>query len=213
MKTASNAGRNLSPAHRAGFAALLLSGGLLFVEPEWAAIPLGGFLFFCLVAPFLPEAGLFLPVISRGGRDRRQVALTFDDGPDPAVTPQVLDLLKRHRLPATFFIAGIKAEAHPALVREILRQGHTIGNHSYHHDPLLMLRSRARLAAEIAGTQEALARFGIRPIAFRPPVGITNPGLAGVLRDLDRARSGSGRWRGSSSGSKRVAMRSCRCRN
>ena len=184
MNGTSTAGRNLSPVHIAGFAAFLLSGGLLFVRVEWAAVPLGLFFLFCLTAAFLPGVGLFLPVISRGGGDRRQVALTFDDGPDPGVTVPLLDLLQRHRLQGTFFVAGIKAEAHPTMVREILRQGHAVGNHSYHHDPLLMLRSRARLFEEIARTQEVLARFGIRPIAFRPPVGITNPKLAGVIGAL-----------------------------
>ncbi|MDA8126566.1 MAG: polysaccharide deacetylase family protein [Deltaproteobacteria bacterium] len=174
----------LSPVHKAGFAAFLFSGGLLFTQPKWAAWPLGLYCLFCLTAAFLPRAGLFLPVISRGAGDRRQVALTFDDGPDPEVTAPLLELLARHQIPATFFVAGIKAEAHPALIREILGQGHEVGNHSYHHDPLLMLRSRTRLYNEIARTQEALAPFGIRPIAFRPPVGITNPRLPGVLEAL-----------------------------
>jgi peptidoglycan/xylan/chitin deacetylase (PgdA/CDA1 family)/3-hydroxymyristoyl/3-hydroxydecanoyl-(acyl carrier protein) dehydratase len=184
MSRASRARRNLSPAHIAGFTAFLLSGGLLFVRSEMAAVPLGCFLLFCLAASFLPRAGLFLPVISRGAGDRRTVALTFDDGPDPEVTPSLLDLLDRHRVPGTFFVVGIKAEAHPELVREILRRGHDVGNHSYRHDPLLMLHSRTRLVAEIARTQQVLASLGIRPIAFRPPVGITNPKLAGVLEEL-----------------------------
>jgi peptidoglycan/xylan/chitin deacetylase (PgdA/CDA1 family) len=174
----------LSPAHIAGVAALVLSGGLLFVRGEMAAVPLGLFVLLCLTAPFVPRAGFFLPVISRGGQAGRAVALTFDDGPDPEVTPLLLDLLRRRRLRATFFVAGRKAERHPGLVREILRQGHTIGNHSFRHDPLLMLRSRARLADEVARTQDLLASFGIRPLLFRPPVGITNPRLAEVLREL-----------------------------
>lgn len=177
-------GRKMPPAHRAGVAALVLAAGLLFVRVELVVVPLGLYLILCLVAPFLPGAGFFLPVISRGRGDRREAALTFDDGPDPAVTPQLLDLLDRHRVPATFFVIGEKALAHPQLVTEILRRGHAVGNHSYRHDPLLMLRSRAALTAEIVRTQEVLAPFGIRPVAFRPPVGITNPRLAGVLADL-----------------------------
>lgn len=175
----------LSPAHWMGFAALAVSGGLFFIREGLAAVPLGLFLLICLVAPFLTRAGLFLPVISRGGRSGKAVALTFDDGPDPDVTPPLLDLLDRYRLPATFFVAGLKVERHPALIREILSRGHAVGNHSYHHDPLLMLRSRARLCNEISRAQEVLAPFGIRPRAFRPPVGITNPRLAEVLRALD----------------------------
>ncbi len=174
----------LTPAHIAGIAAFAISGGLLFIRPDLAAVPLGLFLLLCLVAPFLPGAGFFLPVISRGGRYGKAVALTFDDGPDPEVTPLLLDLLGRYRLTAAFFITGQNTERYPELVREILQRGHDVGNHSTHHDPLLMLRSRAKLADEIARTQDLLARFGIRPLAFRPPVGVTNPRLAGVLRDL-----------------------------
>jgi peptidoglycan/xylan/chitin deacetylase (PgdA/CDA1 family) len=184
MSCRSAARKTLSPAHIAGFTAFLLSGLLLFVREEMAAAPLALFLLFCIVASFLPRAGLFLPVISSGKRAGRAVALTFDDGPDPDVTPLLLDLLQRYHLPATFFVAGKKAERHPALVREILLRGHTVGNHSYRHDPLLMLRSRARLADEITRTQNLLAGFGIRPFAFRPPVGITNPRLPEVLREL-----------------------------
>jgi peptidoglycan/xylan/chitin deacetylase (PgdA/CDA1 family) len=128
--------------------------------------------------------GFFLPVINRGGGEGKTVALTFDDGPDPDATPCLLDLLQRHGLTAAFFVAGQKAERHPGLVREILRRGHEIGNHSYHHDTLLMLRSRARLADEIFRTQTVLAGFGVRPRLFRPPVGITNPRLSGVLEEM-----------------------------
>ena len=174
----------LSPAHGAGFAALAASTGLFFIRQELAAVPLVLFLLLCAVASFLPRVGFFLPVISRGRRSGREVALTFDDGPDPDATPLLLDLLDRHRLPAAFFVAGVKAERYPALIREILSRGHAVGNHSYNHDPLLMLRSSATLSSEIVRAQEALARFGIRPLAFRPPVGITNPRLAGILREL-----------------------------
>ena len=174
----------LSPAHIAGIAAFALSGALFFVRPDLAALPLGLFVLLCLVAPFLPRVGFFLPVISRGRGESNAVALTFDDGPDPAVTPLLLDLLGRYRLTATFFVTGQNTERYPALVREILHRGHDVGNHSYRHDPLLMLRSRARLADEIARTQDLLAPFGIRPLAFRPPVGVTNPRLPGILREL-----------------------------
>lgn len=165
-------------------AAFLLSGGLLFSRSEMAALPLGVFVFICLLAPFSPQAGFFLPVISRGRGVGKAVALTFDDGPDPDVIFPLLDLLQRYEAPATFFVVGKKVEDHPDLVREILLRGHAIGNHSYRHDPLLMLRSNARLTEEIARTQQLLGNFGIRPLVFRPPVGITNPRLPGVLREL-----------------------------
>ena len=171
----------LSPALLTGMTALLVAGILLWIRPALVVIPLGFFILLCLVAPFLSGVGFFLPVISRRETDRLAVALTFDDGPDPDVTPQLLKLLWRHGVPATFFVAGARAEQHPGLIGEILSRGHTLGNHSYHHDPMLMLRSRARLREEVARTQDLLSGFGVRPLTFRPPVGITNPKLPGVL--------------------------------
>jgi peptidoglycan/xylan/chitin deacetylase (PgdA/CDA1 family) len=173
-----------SPALLTGMTTLLVSGILLLIRPQLAVIPLGFFVLLCLVAPFLPRVGFFLPVISRRETVCRVVALTFDDGPDPDVTPQLLELLRLHGVPATFFVAGARAERHPWLIREILSRGHTLGNHSYHHDPLLMLRSRAKLRNEVARTQDVLSAFGVRSLAFRPPVGITNSRLPGVLREL-----------------------------
>ncbi|MCX5820704.1 MAG: polysaccharide deacetylase family protein [Deltaproteobacteria bacterium] len=174
----------LSPALLTGMTALLVSGLLLLIRPPLVVIPLGFFILLCLIAPFLPGVGFFLPVISRRYTVCRAVALTFDDGPDPDVTPQLLELLRRHGVPATFFVAGARVERHPGLIREILSRGHTLGNHSYHHDPLLMLRSRAKLREEVARTQDVLSAFAVRPLTFRPPVGITNPRLPGVLKEL-----------------------------
>ena len=174
-----------SPAHGVGFIAFLLSGVLLLLfGGRIAAFPLGVFVLLCVVAPFFPQWGFFLPVISRGDSGVKAVALTFDDGPDPDVILLLLDLLDRYETAATFFVIGKKAERNPALVREILLRGHAVGNHSYHHDPLLMLRSSVRLAEEIARTQLLLADFGIRPLVFRPPVGITNPRLPKILMEL-----------------------------
>jgi peptidoglycan/xylan/chitin deacetylase (PgdA/CDA1 family) len=173
-----------SPALLTGIAAFLVSGLLLPIRPALAVIPLCLFVLLCAVAPFFPGFGFFLPVISRRKTDCQEVALTFDDGPDPDVTPRLLELLRRHAAPATFFVAGAKAERHPGLIREILSQGHTLGNHSYHHDPLLMLRSRARLREEVVRTQELLSTFAVRALTFRPPVGVTNSRLPGVLREL-----------------------------
>jgi len=174
-----------SPAHRAGFFAFSLSAVILLLFGwRMAVLPLAMFVLTCLVAPFFPRWGFFLPVISRGGDGVEAVALTFDDGPDPEVIPLLLDLLDRYDVKATFFIIGSKAQKNPALIRQILLRGHAVGNHSYRHDPLLMLRSSARLAEEIEVTQRLLAGFGIKPLVFRPPVGITNPRLPWVLRRL-----------------------------
>jgi peptidoglycan/xylan/chitin deacetylase (PgdA/CDA1 family)/2-polyprenyl-3-methyl-5-hydroxy-6-metoxy-1,4-benzoquinol methylase len=154
---------------------------LLFVDLRTAPLPLLAFLLACAVAPFLPRVGFFLPIVSRGKPGVKGVALTFDDGPDPEVTPLLLDLLDRHSVSATFFVTGERAARHPAILREILSRGHTIGNHSYHHFPFLMLKGIRTLRREIESTQSCLAGFGVLPLAFRPPAGITNPLLRRVL--------------------------------
>jgi peptidoglycan-N-acetylglucosamine deacetylase len=138
---------------------------------------LGGAFF----SPFV----FFLPVISRGADGREGIALTFDDGPFPDSTPVLLELLARYRLPATFFVVGERAAVHPDLIAAILAQGHTIGNHSFSHDNLLMLRACDRVEADIRQTQEILANSGVRPLFFRPPIGVISPRLAPALASLN----------------------------
>ncbi len=160
------------------FASLVLA----MVNERLCVLPLAVFVSSCLVAPFLPRYGFFLPVISRGCTGKNMVALTFDDGPDPATTPRLLELLEKYKAQAAFFVIGEKAQRHPELMRDIIACGHAVGNHSYSHDVLLMLRSRRTLASEIRTAQQAMSAFDIRPLVFRPPAGITNPKLGSVLR-------------------------------
>lgn len=168
-------------AEKIGTTALLLALLLLFIRPALATVPLVFFLLLCLGAPFFPGFSFFLPIISRGKAGTNGVALTFDDGPSPSSTPILLDLLARHNLQATFFVVGEKAANHPELITDILAQGHIIGNHSFCHDYFLMLRTSKNLQADIHNTQEILKKSGIKPLAFRPPAGITNPRLGKVL--------------------------------
>lgn len=185
--------RRPTRAQAAGLAALAVGAGLSLLDP-WplplglalspAALPLLLFLVLCVAAPFFPGWSFFLPVVTRGSRARAAVALSFDDGPDPAVTPALLDLLARHRTRASFFVVGRNALEQPALMTRLREEGHEVGNHSMGHDPLLMLRPLARLEREVAECQAVLQAQGFRPLAFRPPVGITNPRLPGVLERL-----------------------------
>lgn len=170
-----------SLAEQTGIVALLLALLCSFFSTALAVIPLLLFLFLCLGAPFFPGFSFFLPIISRGKKGTTGIALTFDDGPSPSSTPLVLDLLARHDLKATFFVVGEKAAKYPQLIKAILDQGHTIGNHSWGHDYFLMLRSRQILQEDIHNTQEILAESGTHPCFFRPPVGVTNSRLAQVL--------------------------------
>jgi peptidoglycan/xylan/chitin deacetylase (PgdA/CDA1 family) len=116
---------------------------------------------------------------------RREVALTIDDGPDPEVTPGVLDLLDAAGARATFFCIALQAEAHPQLCREIVRRGHSVQNHSHHHSHTFSLLGMRGFAREITRAQDALAQItGQRPRFFRAPAGLRNPFLAPVLQEL-----------------------------
>lgn len=171
----------LSPSYFVALGAFQLFAVLLFMNANLAFLPLAVFVILCLVAPFLTRLSFYLPIISRGEGRAQGVSLTFDDGPDPLVTPKVLELLARHGVTATFFVTGERAQRHPEIIRAILAGGHAVGNHSYSHSPFLMLKSAATLRREVATAQAVLKEFGIVPLAFRPPVGITNARLWRVL--------------------------------
>jgi peptidoglycan/xylan/chitin deacetylase (PgdA/CDA1 family) len=124
----------------------------------------------------------FCGAICGGDPSQSRVTLTFDDGPDPAVTPGLLDLLKREQISATFFCIGRNVEAHPELAKRIVADGHLIGNHFFTHAWWIpFLRSRD-LVDEMQRTQEAIERAtGFVPVFVRPPVGLTNPHFPAAL--------------------------------
>lgn len=116
------------------------------------------------------------------------VALTFDDGPDPAYTPTVLDILDRFEVRATFFMIGRAAAAHPDLVRAVLRAGHEIGNHTQDHLWLDSL-SVPKVRDQVEGGRATLSGLGVTANGlFRPPRGLTSPTVATVTATL-RERS------------------------
>jgi peptidoglycan/xylan/chitin deacetylase (PgdA/CDA1 family) len=113
------------------------------------------------------------------------VAITIDDGPDPVVTPQVLDLLDQHSVKVTFFCIGELVEQHSSLAREIVRRGHSIENHSQHHLNRFSMLGPGGMAAEIARAQDTIeAVTGQRPRFFRAPAGLRSPLLEPVLARL-----------------------------
>jgi len=104
-------------------------------------------------------------------RESRKVALTFDDVPDPRFTPQVLDVLRRKKVQATFFVVGTRAKKHPDLVRRIHREGHAVGNHSYSHIDLSHA-SLSRMKEQVRRAETSIqAAVGFEPKLFRPPYG------------------------------------------
>lgn len=113
------------------------------------------------------------------------ISITFDDGPNPVFTPKILDLLEKHKAKATFFLIGKNAEQHPDLVRRIIKEGHTIGNHSYSHSKNFGFFSTGRITADLKKADEVLNSITSKKLKlFRPPFGVTNPNIKRALRRM-----------------------------
>ena len=121
-------------------------------------------------------------VLSHGDRSKPLLALTFDDGPDPGSTPIVLDILKKHRIKAAFFIIGKKIAGNEALLQRISDEGHITGNHSWSHSFFWDFYSAGRMAEEIRqNILETKKITGKRMNLFRPPYGVINPMVAKAI--------------------------------
>jgi peptidoglycan/xylan/chitin deacetylase (PgdA/CDA1 family) len=179
--------------------------GYWLVTRSGAATPFGdapaiGSLTSGLAAPVIGISGpgrgssgfaytLFAGWLSRGGADRawpgpRQVALTFDDGPNPPFTPEVLDALDRAGVPATFFMVGIGVERSPAAAAQVVQRGHSVAVHSWKHDRLNRMPTAA-VTDDLRRTADSIERAtGVRPTCFRPPYGETSPGVVNAAAAL-----------------------------
>jgi peptidoglycan/xylan/chitin deacetylase (PgdA/CDA1 family) len=117
---------------------------------------------------------------------RNAVAISIDDGPDPATTPRVLDLLDASGAKATFFCIGQRIERYRELAVEISHRGHAVENHTFRHPNYFSLLGPKRMAREIAKAQDVIASVtGVVPRFFRAPAGLRNPFLAPLLRRFD----------------------------
>lgn len=115
----------------------------------------------------------------------RQVCLTFDDGPHPELTPRILELLERYQAKASFFCVGERARAHPEIVREIVRRGHSVENHSDRHSHAFAFYGISFLRREVERAQASVAAItGRAPQFFRAPAGFRSPLLGFVLAPL-----------------------------
>jgi peptidoglycan/xylan/chitin deacetylase (PgdA/CDA1 family) len=148
----------------------------------------------------------FMPTFWKGKQG--EVSFTFDDGPDAKVTPKVLDVLREANVKATFFVIGKNAERHPELVRQMVAEGHAVGNHTYNHDYVF---SKAAAEKQVTDGQEAIEKIiGRKPNYFRPPFGVMTPEIARAVRKENCAvigwdlRSQDGRIRTKEATIKRV---------
>jgi len=130
-----------------------------------------------------PRAQLFGRTI-RCTNSPRKLALTFDDGPNPSITPKLLDLLNRYNAKATFFLIGRYVRECPELVQETVTRGHEVGNHTELHPNLLWLNP-TKVRVELRLCHDAIrGAIGTPPKWFRPPFGIRNPWVIPAAREL-----------------------------
>ncbi len=152
----------------------------------WAGIGL----FLAILVAFLiyhgvnPGSRWYGEVFSRGITEVRVVALTFDDGPQPFSTSQVLEILARNGVRATFFVTGEHALLYPKLCQQIVREGHIIGSHAMRHQRSLCLRRKSTIDREITAAEKIITEItGVTPLFFRPPYGFRSPIMMEVLRN------------------------------
>ncbi|MCL6443522.1 MAG: polysaccharide deacetylase family protein [Alicyclobacillus sp.] len=120
----------------------------------------------------------------KSGRIEKVVYFTFDDGPSERYTPQVLDILGRYGVPATFFVLGNRCQAHPELVRRMFREGHEIGSHGYDHR-FILHQSAKEISREVRMADEAIYRAcGAKPVYYRPPGGLAKQSERSTVEKL-----------------------------
>ena len=129
------------------------------------------------------QMNFYLKSVNRGSPDEAKVALTFDDGPDEKTTSEILDILEKHQIKATFFCIGNKIEENKDILKRISDNGHLVGSHSWSHPFLFDFNLPGKMAREIEKTDVIIKEItGSRVEFFRPPYGVTNPFLSKAVK-------------------------------
>ena len=162
---------------------LILANQWLPISVWLYVLPILGLLILMIYGVVNIQANFFVEAIAEGKTNDKRIALTFDDGPDEVITPQVLAMLEKHQIPATFFLIGHKIQENQDIVAEIVAKGHLVGNHSFSHTVAFDFKSSSKVQQELRATQQQIATIIGRKVRyFRPPFGITNPPIAKAVR-------------------------------
>ncbi len=172
----------------------VLSGLIILVGHHYNYMPLHWILYVMFTGFVLTvwgafdiRLGYFTEVYYKATTNEKIIALTFDDGPHP-VTHQVLDLLQKYNMKATFFCIGKEIEKYPEIVIRIHKEGHTIGNHTFTHTTKMGFLPSRKIKQEIGSTDAVIYELiNKRPLLFRPPFGVTNPSIAKAAKRLKKA--------------------------
>jgi peptidoglycan/xylan/chitin deacetylase (PgdA/CDA1 family) len=170
-----------------GFAILLLVsavGDVVYGVTWWVYVVVLGLYIGTVTDGCLSIAAqFFVPIHTKSKSRSSAVAITFDDGPVPGKTEQILRILSEHNASAAFFCIGRNVRDHPSLVMDIRNAGHLLGNHSFHHRNTFDLQTTNRIEEELAQTDMAIEQAaGVVPRFFRPPYGVTNPMVAEAVK-------------------------------
>ncbi|MEI6066590.1 MAG: polysaccharide deacetylase family protein [Methylococcaceae bacterium] len=152
----------------------------------WLALPSAVFLALIIYGSAIIQANFYAPAYCYGESTEKEIALSFDDGPNREFTPQVLSTLAQYNAPATFFVIGKNIQGNESLLKQIDAAGHSIGNHSYTHSFFVDFKSVQGFKNELNQTSESVFNVtGKRLKLFRPPYGVTTPHLVKAANDLN----------------------------
>jgi peptidoglycan/xylan/chitin deacetylase (PgdA/CDA1 family) len=128
----------------------------------------------------------YIPAICSGNQKKKQISLTFDDGPLREYTPEMLDILASHKVKAAFFCTGKSIKSNKVIAERIVAEGHIIGNHTWSHSYWFDFFTSKMMVNELNETDKIIKEItGSKPLFFRPPYGVTNPSLSRALKKMD----------------------------
>ena len=123
-------------------------------------------------------SNFFIKIICKAKTDKKEIAISFDDGPAVNYTPEILQVLKNEKVKATFFCIGNRIAGNESILQQMNSEGHVIGNHSYSHHFWFDMYSAKKMQDDLKQMDEEMERVtGLKPKLFRPPYGVTNPNL------------------------------------
>jgi len=164
---------------------------VLLIASYFYNLPLWPFIVLAIIWLLVTAAGSFFikwnyhlkSLNSNISINKNSIAITFDDGPHPDFTPKVLELLRKHKVKATFFCIGKHIEAYPDLFNEIIKQGHTVGNHTYTHNNSFGFFKTEKVIEELQKTNSIAKNItGLTMQLYRPAFGVTNPRIKKALK-------------------------------